>query len=90
MPDPADPATEPPLYENGHIRVRRCRNGVLLYNVNDVCCGTMLHKYGEFSEGETDLVRQIVKPGMTLLEVGANMGAPTTTGAALRLPALIL
>jgi FkbM family methyltransferase len=34
-----------------------------------------LEAYGEFSVGEWELFDQIVKPGMTVVEVGANIGA---------------
>jgi FkbM family methyltransferase len=33
--------------------------------------------YGEFSEGEVDLFRQVVQPGQVVIEVGANIGAHT-------------
>ena len=34
-----------------------------------------LEAYGEFSAGEWELFEQVVKPGMTVVEVGANIGA---------------
>ena len=68
---------EIPLLENGPLRLRRCRHGMMLYNVNDIFCGNMLDLYGEFSEGETDLFGQVLQPGMTVVEAGANMGAHT-------------
>jgi FkbM family methyltransferase len=37
----------------------------------------MLDEYGEFSEGETEIFRQLLRPGMTVVEVGANIGAHT-------------
>jgi FkbM family methyltransferase len=36
-----------------------------------------LERYGEYCEAETDVFRQLVKPGMTVLEAGANIGAHT-------------
>lgn len=75
--DHPSPGAEPPLLDTGPLRLRRCRHGVMLYNTNDLYCGTMLDRYGEFSEGETDLFRQLLQPGMTAVEVGANMGAHT-------------
>jgi len=60
---------------NGHLRLRQCRHGLMLYNLNDVYIGTMLDLYGEFSEGEVDIFRQLLRPGMTVVEVGANIGA---------------
>jgi FkbM family methyltransferase len=34
-----------------------------------------LEAYGEFSAGEWELFEQVVKPGMTVVEIGANIGA---------------
>src|SRR5437667_3081653 len=65
------------ILTNGHLRVRRCRHGVMLYNLNDVYIGTMLDLYGEFSEGEEEVFRQFLRSGMTVVEVGANIGAHT-------------
>jgi FkbM family methyltransferase len=36
-----------------------------------------LRTYGEYCEAEADLFRQIVKPGSTVVEVGANIGSHT-------------
>jgi len=33
-----------------------------------------LQTYGEYCEAETELFRQVVKPGMTVVEAGANIG----------------
>jgi FkbM family methyltransferase len=49
----------------------------MLYNINDVYIGGSLDRYGEFSEGEVDLFRQIVQPGAIVVDVGANLGAHT-------------
>lgn len=56
---------------------KACRYGQMLYNVNDVYIGRSLDLYGEFSEGEADLLRQIVKPGDVVFDVGANIGTHT-------------
>ena len=58
-------------------RVKRCRHGVLIYNRNDRFLGRSLEVYGKYSEGEIDLLRQVIKPGDTVLDVGANIGALT-------------
>ncbi len=58
-------------------RQKACRHGQMLYNVNDMYIGRSLDLYGEFSEGEVELFRQIVQPGQTVIEVGANIGAHT-------------
>ncbi|HEY7309849.1 MAG TPA: FkbM family methyltransferase [Gemmataceae bacterium] len=58
-------------------RSKPCRHGTMLYNVHDQYIGRSLDLYGEYSEGEVDLFRQMVKPGQVVLEVGANIGAHT-------------
>jgi FkbM family methyltransferase len=49
----------------------------MLYNVHDTYVGRSLDLYGEFSEGEAALFQQILKPGMVVVEAGANIGAHT-------------
>lgn len=49
----------------------------MLYNVYDQFVGRSFDLYGEFSESEVELFRQIVKPGQTIVEIGANIGAHT-------------
>jgi FkbM family methyltransferase len=61
----------------GFNELRVCRTGPLVYNKNDRYIGRGLAKYGEFSFGEQELFRQIVKPGYFVIEVGANIGAHT-------------
>jgi FkbM family methyltransferase len=73
------PEPSPPILTNGHLRLRRCRHGIMLYNLNDTHLGTMLDLYGEYSEAEADMFRHFLKPGMTAVEVGANIGAHTLT-----------
>ncbi len=65
------------MIDNGHFRLRKCQRGAFLYLVNDRYIGKSLDRYGEFSEGEIDLFRQLVKPGMIVVEIGANIGAHT-------------
>ena len=57
--------------------VKNCRYGPMIYNVNDAYVGRSLELYGEFSEGEADLFRQLVVPGDLVVEVGANIGTHT-------------
>ena len=64
-------------------RQKACRYGTLLYNIHDVYVGRSLDLYGEWSEGEVTLFRQIVAAGQTVLEVGANIGAHTVVLAEL-------
>jgi FkbM family methyltransferase len=67
----------PSLLTGGFNELALCRSGLFLYNRNDAYVGTSLRKYGEFSAGEAAMFRQMVKPGMTVLEIGANIGAHT-------------
>lgn len=59
------------------IGLASCRHGPMLYPARDVYVGRSLAVYGEYSPGETDLFRQIVQPGDTVVEAGANIGALT-------------
>jgi len=58
-------------------RVTRTRHGLMVYNRHDMYIGRSLDRYGEFSEGECDLFRQLVQPGSVVVEAGANCGAHT-------------
>ncbi len=49
----------------------------MLYNFHDMYIGRSLDLYGEYSEEEVALFRQIVRPGDFVVEVGANYGAHT-------------
>jgi FkbM family methyltransferase len=51
--------------------------GRMLFNRFDMYIGRSLQVYGEFSEGECEVFRQVVRNGSTVLEVGANIGAHT-------------
>lgn len=48
-----------------------------MYNVLDEYIGKSLQHYGEYSQGEADLFEQVVKPGDTVVEAGANIGSHT-------------
>src|SRR5262245_16203407 len=49
----------------------------MLFFANDIYLGRSLDLYGEFSEGEIRLFDQIVRPGMTIVDAGANIGSHT-------------
>ncbi len=53
------------------------RHGVFLYNQHDIYIGRSLALYGEWSEAEIDLFRQLLRPGDRVVEVGANIGTHT-------------
>jgi hypothetical protein len=58
-------------------KIKKCRFGTMVYNPKDLFIGRSLDRYGEFSHGESELFRQIVRPGDVVVEVGANIGAHT-------------
>jgi FkbM family methyltransferase len=57
--------------------IRACRHGLMIYNRHDQYVGRSLALYGEYSEGEVELFRQLVQPGQVIVEAGANLGAHT-------------
>ena len=65
------------LFDNPPLRIKSCRHGTMMYYANDAYIGRSLDLYGEFSEGEAELFKQLVRPGMVVLDVGANIGAHT-------------
>lgn len=58
-------------------RLKECRYGTLLYNINDQYVGKALDLYGEYSEGEVQLFRRIVRRDDIIMDIGANLGAHT-------------
>ena len=55
----------------------RGRDGIFLINTNDRFVGRSLQVYGEYSRDEGDTLRQLIKPGDTVMEIGANIGSLT-------------
>lgn len=66
-----------PSLDAGHVRLKQCRYGPMLYPVTDRYIGQSLDTYGEFSQGEMELLGQIIQPGQVVLDVGANIGTHT-------------
>ena len=58
-------------------RIRECRYGLMIYNDKDIWVGRSLERYGEFSESEVRLFREVIKPGSIVLDIGANIGCHT-------------
>ncbi|OAN50836.1 SAM-dependent methyltransferase [Paramagnetospirillum marisnigri] len=53
------------------------RHGPMVFPAKDAYVGRSLADYHEYSEGEVDLFRQMLRPGDTVVEAGANIGALT-------------
>ncbi len=68
---------EHPARPIGFNAVRACRHGQMVFNLNDRYIGRSLELYGEYSQGEVDLFRQIVRAGDVVVDAGANIGAHT-------------
>lgn len=64
----------PYLLENDYIAVKRVKHGVFAFNRNDRFIGRSLDLYGEWAESELALLGRFIKPGNTVLDVGANIG----------------
>src|SRR5215468_2239346 len=58
-----------PLWTCQHIRLKQCREGAMIYTINDTYIGRALDKYGEISRDEVLFLQQLTRPGMTVLEV---------------------
>jgi FkbM family methyltransferase len=58
-------------------RLARTRHGHFLYFTTDMYVGRSLEIYGEFSESEAAIFRQLARPGTLVLEIGANIGTHT-------------
>lgn len=58
---------------------KKCRYGDMLFLKQDHYVGRSLDLYGEFSQPEADLFAQFLQKGMSVVEVGANIGAHTVS-----------
>ncbi len=77
------PARSDPIIEEGHLRLKHCRHGWMLYSARDQFVGRSFDLYGEFSELECQTFAKLIKPGQTVYDVGANIGAHTLAFARL-------
>jgi len=55
----------------------KARYGHIVYNKNDMFVGKAIETYGEYSEWEVKLFRQICQPGSLTMDIGANIGTHT-------------
>jgi FkbM family methyltransferase len=65
------------LATSGFNRVAFTRHGPLIYNRHDNSVGKSLAELGEYSPSEVEVFRQVVRPGATVVEAGAHVGAHT-------------
>ncbi len=75
--NPASAPVPPPAFENGMVRIRRCRHGSFMYLASDIYVGLSLELYGEYSETEVTFFRQVIRPGAVVVDCGAHIGALT-------------
>lgn len=57
--------------------VRDCKYGKMAFSTLDQYVGKSYDLYGEYSEAEIKLIKQIIKPEWIAVDVGANIGALT-------------
>jgi len=62
---------------DGPVAVKRCLHGTMMYNPRDTFVGRSLDLYGEWCERELEVLGQVIEPGDTVLDVGANIGTHT-------------
>ena len=56
------------------VRTADCRYGRMSWLANDHYIGRALELYGEYSEAEMELLRQVLQPGDVAVDAGANVG----------------
>lgn len=59
------------------VAISDCRYGRMMYLAQDRYMGRALATYGEYSESEVDLWRQLIRPDWIVVDAGANIGAHT-------------
>ena len=68
----------------GHLidRLGQWRYGQMLYSSHDVIVGGSIERYGEWCQGEMDLLGDFLSAGCTVLDIGAFIGTHTLFCAA--------
>lgn len=74
-PEPLPP--DPPPSRVMFNETLQSRFGPMLLNSNDLYVSAGIRETGAWSPEETDLLGQLIEPGQTVLDVGANMGSHT-------------
>jgi FkbM family methyltransferase len=62
------------LVETSRMAVKQTKRGLMMYNRNDLFVGRSLDLYGEWTELEILQMEQMLRPGDTVIDVGANIG----------------
>lgn len=73
----AAPAPPPPAGPADINEVVQSRYGPMLLNKHDLYVSAGIRESGVWSGDELDLLSQLIRPGDTVLDVGANMGSHT-------------
>lgn len=58
----------------GNLKLIKARPGPMMALTNDFYVGYAIELYGEYCPAEWAALRQMIRPGMNVIEVGANMG----------------
>jgi len=64
-------------------KTAQCKHGVMSWYDEDELVGYALSLYGEYSEGEVEVFRKLLRPDDVAIDVGANIGAFTVPMARL-------
>jgi len=64
-----------PGHRPGLSAVAECRDGILQYLPDEPWVGDSLGWYGEYLQPQLDLLGRLIRPGATVMEVGAGVGA---------------
>ncbi len=65
------------MNNKSNIVTQKSKHGIFSYYKNDKFIGKSLREYGEFSEGEVHLIKQLTKTNDNVIEVGSNIGTHT-------------
>src|SRR5207244_145849 len=64
-----------PGHRLGLSAIAECRYGILQYLPDEDLIGDSLCWYGEYLQPQLDLLARLIRPGSTILEEGAGVGA---------------
>ena len=61
----------------GFNELVKAKYGWMIYNKNDTHIGASIREYGEWSPGEIEIIKQLLKPNDVVIELGSNIGSHT-------------